>query len=190
MFRVSRVAGKLRGATVAVYLADLPGKVKWPAPIRRRVQEHFDKFAAASAGVSKVEVQWTSRAPKLGRHDLLVYFVKARDDTVVRGLHSTASIGTTGTTVIGSQDAASEVYLAGRQDDPKGLGNLAVHELMHNATGMNNSLHSQRLISLAKKRVTADTPLAKGDTDLMSKYLTRHRRQWIGGFMHYHDPMR
>lgn len=190
MFHLTRVPMKLATSTLTIYLADLPGTVSWPAPIRSRVQEHFDRIVTASGKFGTASVVWTSRAPKLGPHDLLVYFVRSRSDSVVKGLWSGASLGDTGSTVVGTQDVASEVYLDGHQDDPKGLGNVAVHELMHNVTGLTQGLHSQPLLSLGKETVTGDTPMSKGDLDLFVKHLQRPRRQWTRGWEYYNDPLR
>jgi len=190
MIQLFRMPMKLATSTLTVYLADLPGTVKWPSPIRCRVQEQFDKIVAAGGGFSSASVVWTSRAPKLGPHDLLVYFVESRSDSVVKGLWSGATLGDTGTTVVGTKDVASEVYLQGSQDDPKGLGNVAVHELMHNVTGLRQELHSRPLISLGKEEVTGDTPLVKGDLDLFTQNLKRPRRQWTGGWEYHNDPLK
>ena len=182
MFRASRAAFNIKlNSTLTVYLGSI-AHIEWPAPIRRRLQEHFDKVVGQSSAFSSASVVWTSRAPKLRTHDLLVYFVNSPSASVVTGLHPTAHLGESGTTVVGSKDVASEVYVSGQQDDPKGLSNLAFHELMHNVTKMTNTLHTQKLISLAREEVTADTPLSQGDIALMTGSLTKPRQQWTKGF--------
>lgn len=183
MFRSSRVALNVKiSSKLTVYLGSI-ASIEWPAPIRRRIQEHFEKVVKKSSSFQSVSVAWTSRKPKLAAHDLLVYFVSSPDASVVTGLHPSAHLGDSGTTVVGSKgDVASEVYVSGSQNDPKGLGNLAFHELMHNVTLMRQELHTQPLISLAKESITADTPLSSGDVALMARNLKKSRRQWTDGF--------
>jgi len=184
MFRIARAPMKLKSQPLRVYLAAKKGtNVEYPAPIRRRVHDHFRTIVKKSGKFAGVEVSWATKAPKLGKYDLVVYFVDSPSDTVVRGLYSGAQLGDTGTTVVGSKgDVASEVYLEGNQDDPYGLGNLAFHELMHNVTKMRQELHTQPLISLAKHSIDADTPLSSGDVNLMVKHLKGSRQQYMGGF--------
>ncbi len=176
-------------ATLNVYLADLPGNVRLPAPLRRTVQAFFDQAVGYSSSFSNVSVQWTSKVPPMAPYDLLVYFVDDRGQSVVRDL--TSDLGDGGTTYVGDR-VASEVYLGGHGFTPsaEGLGKLAIHELMHNVTKMGESMHKAPGLALGKKGITAETTATKADKELVGKHLKKRRTQWKDGFLVYHDPMR
>ena len=177
-------------SSLTVYLADLKG-VKWPAPLRRRLQEHFDAVIKAQSKIDSASVVYSSRPPKLGDNDLLIYFVDSASDSVIKKLGGTPNSSATGWTNWNHSATASEVYIDGNQDDPEGVANLAFHELMHNKTRHDNkALHTMKGLSMGRGYITADTPLSKGDIAFMVKYLTTKRAQWTDGYSYYHDPMR
>ena len=177
-------------SSLTVYLADLKG-VEWPAPMRRRLQEHFDKVVKAQKTIKTASVVYSSRAPKLGDYDLLVYFVDSPDDSVIKKLGGRPKSGVTGWTNWNHSAGASEVYIGAAQDDPEGIGNLAFHELMHNKSRLDDKvMHNMKELSMGRGYITADTPLNKADIALMVKHLTTKRSQWTEGYSYYHDPMR
>jgi hypothetical protein len=177
-------------SALTVYLADLKG-VEWPSPIRRRLQDHFDTVVKAHKTITSASVEYTSRAPKLRDYDLLVYFVDSPSDSVIKYLGGIPDADATGWTKFGHSQMACEVYIGRVQDDPEGIANLAFHELMHIKSNMDDKkLHNTRGLSMGRWKVTADTPLNKGDIDLMVKHLTTKRNLWTGGFTYYHDPLR
>ena len=177
-------------SAITVYLGDLKG-VEWPSPIRRRLQDHFDTLVKAHKTLTSASVEYTSRAPKLKDYDLLVYFVDSPSDSVIKYLGGTPNASATGWTRFGHSESACEVYIGRHQDNPEGIANLAFHELMHIKSRMDDkALHSKTGLSLGREVVTADTPLNKGDINLMVKFLTTKRTLWTGGFTYYHDPMR
>ncbi|GJM44193.1 MAG: hypothetical protein DHS20C21_10350 [Gemmatimonadota bacterium] len=175
-------------STLNVYLADLPGAVRYPAPLRRTVQRFFD-LAIQHSKFGNAVVQWTSRKPALAPSDLMVYFVEGPEDSVVKEL--TKNLGPSGTTYIGQQ-VASEVYLGGHGFTPTAetLGKLAIHELMHNVTKMGESLHRVPGVSIGKESISSETEPSSADTKLVGTRLGIRRRQWEKGFTIYNDPLR
>jgi len=167
-----------------IYLADIPGTVKWPSPIRYTIEDLFKRVIAASSDFDSVKVEWSSKRPALGTYDLLVYLVASRSDSVlVKGkLSSTPSLGATGTTSIGGTIAGSEVYLSGHQDEPAALGKLAFHELMHNVCLMKDGLHKVSGVSLGQEEIKAETELKDADIQLLNEHLKKQRVQWTDGY--------
>ena len=182
--------------TLNIYLADLPGKILWPSPIRVTLQQYFSRIVSKHGDVKSAMVQWTSRPPPLSDHDLLLYFVVDPDDTVVKtGLGSPNSIeaDANGHTVRRLSDGltGSEAYFSGRQNEPVMLAKLAFHELFHNVTQMDDELHGKAGLGLGRKKILSGTQLTDGDVNLMVAHLTTTKRsQWKDGFSHYHDPFR
>jgi hypothetical protein len=167
-----------------IYMADIPGMVKWPSPIRYTIEDLFKRVIKTNSDFDSVKVEWSSKAPALGTYDLLVYFVASRskqDSVLVRGGLS-SSLGDTGTTAIGGKIVGAEVYLSGHQDEPVGLGKLAFHELMHNVCLMMDGLHRVPGVSLGKEEITAQTDLSEGDIKLLNKHLKKERTQWKDGY--------
>jgi len=168
-----------------VYLADIPGTVEWPSPIRYTIEDLFKEVIQSSSDFSSVKVEWSSQEPTLGTHDLLVYFVDSRSSSVlVKGkLLSAGDLGDTGTTAISGKIAASEVYLSGHQSEPKGLGKLAFHELMHNICLMMDGLHAKKLgLRMGAEEINSGTTLNAKDIALLVKNLTKKRVQWKDGY--------
>jgi hypothetical protein len=165
-----------------IYLADIPGTVKWPSPIRYTIEDLFKRVLAGTSDFDSVKVEWSSKPPALGTYDLLVYFVGSKSDSVlVKGKLST-NPGDTGTTAIGGTTVGSEVYLSGHQDEPVGLGKLAFHELMHNICLMKDALHKVPGISLGKEEIKTETDLSEVDIKLLNQHLKKARTQWKDGY--------
>ena len=173
--------------TLSVYLVDLNGSVEWPAPIRRRVEANFKRVVDANSKFSGVSVQWTSRVPKLADSDLICYFVDSHSDSVAREVGSGA-LGESGTTRGGHKETVSEVYLRGHQDNPKGLGNVAFHELMHNVLQIGNDLHQKPGMSMGREEATEHTPLSSQDISLINWKLVNARKQYTAPIARIGDP--
>ena len=167
-----------------IYIADIPGTVKWPSPIRYTIEDLFQLVIKTNSDFDSVKVEWSSKPPVLGTYDLLCYFVGSRSESVlVQGkLSPEATLGDTGTTSIGGQIVGSEVYLSGHQDEPKALGKLAFHELMHNVCLMKTGLHKVPGVSLGKEEINVGTELSEGDINLLNKHLKKARSQWTDGY--------
>jgi hypothetical protein len=188
-------------ADLGVYLADLPGIVKWPAPLRQRVEEFFTKVVKVSGKFDNAKVAWTKSPPTLGDHDLLVYFVRDRLDSIVKpGINPKATLAKdlAGVTLwqTGTGLTGSEVYLYGHLEDSEFLARMAFHELMHNVSWTGDGLHAmkehkKKTMCLSAERLLASTALCDGDIQFMADHLTTgKRKQWDGGFSVYNDPLR
>ena len=167
-----------------IYIADIPGTVKWPSPIRYTIEDLFQRVIKTNSDFDSVKVEWSSKPPALGTYDLLCYFVGSKSESVlVQGkLSPAATLGHTGTTSIGGKIVGSEVYLSGHQDEPKALGKLAFHELMHNVCLMKEGLHKVTGVSLGKEEINVGTDLSEGDINLLNKHLKKARSQWRDGY--------
>jgi len=188
-------------ADLGVYLADLPGIVKWPSPLRQRVEEFFAKVVKVSGKFDSANVAWAKSPPTLGDHDLIVYFVRDRLDTIVKpGINPKAVLAKdlAGVTLwqTGTGLTASEVYLYGHLEDSEFLARMAFHELMHNVSWTGDDLHgmkqySKKPMCLSAERLLASTALCDGDIQFMADHLTTgKRKQWDGAFTAYNDPLR
>ena len=174
-----------------VYMADIQGTVQWPSPIRYTIEDLFKEVIQSSSYFTSVKVEWSSQEPTLGTYDLLVYFVDSKSDSViVKGKRSSiGNLGDTGTTNIGGKSVSSEVYLAGHQDEPVGLGKLAFHELMHNICLMKDELHSKKLgLSMGAEEINSGTKLNANDIALLVKNLKKERAQWKDGYKYKPPP--
>jgi hypothetical protein len=188
-------------ANLGIFLGDLPGIVKWPSPLRQRLEEFFTKVVKVSGKFDGAKVEWTKSAPTLGAHDLLVYFVRDRLDTVVKpGINPKETIpkDLAGITLwqTGTGLTGSEVYLYGHLDDSEFLARMAFHELMHNVSWKGAGLHTmkahnKKTMCLSAERLLPSTALCDGDIQFMADHLTTgKRKQWDGGFSAYNDPLR
>jgi hypothetical protein len=188
-------------ANLGIYLADLPGIVKWPAPLRQRVEEFFTKVVKVSGKFDGATVEWKKSAPTLGAHDLLVYFVRDYRDTVVKPAinpKATISKDSAGVTMWQTHTGltASEVYLYGHLEDSEFLARMAFHELMHNVSWKGDGLHlmkqhGKKTMCLSAERIIASTALCDGDIQFVADHLTTGKRKpWDGGFSVYNDPLR
>jgi hypothetical protein len=215
-------------SVLQIILADLvaelgpkkPDAIQFPSPIRSTLQGLFDRIISSQAEAkppfmfSSVNVSWWSlklrggssakpgpaaSGPPLGALDLIVYFVRDTDDSVLQHLPGgsfSPGAGATGHTSFVGPLTASEVYTKGNQSDPVGLGLLAFHELMHFASHADNTtLHNMRSFgskptSLNAASITSSTPMTEGDINFMVKHLPNPiRTPWTGGYRAYTDPL-
>jgi hypothetical protein len=177
-------------AKLNVFLADLPGKVTWPSPIRSKLQSYFDRVIAAVGGFEGAQVQWTHKVPILGASDLLVYFVLHRSDSVVKKLGKSPRSFDDGFTKPSLMGTGTEVYYSSKQSDTLAIANLTLHEFMHNITGLGDALHNKPNLSLGKESIAPNADLSAGDIEALRPKLKGTHKQWTGGFDYYHDPLR
>ena len=177
-------------AQLNVFLADLPGKVAWPSPIRSTLQNYFQRVVDKVGGFDGALVRWTSQVPSLGGSDLLVYFVLDPSDSVVKKIGGTPGGADTGYTKFSASGTGAEVYYSRTQGSTLATANLAFHELMHNITGLGDEMHKRPKLSLGKEVVYPNDDLSVGDIELLRPKLKGSRKQWTDGFTFYHDPLR
>jgi hypothetical protein len=161
-------------------------------------------------------VRWTDRVPGLVLHDLLVYVVEDRADSIVWLIEGNPPpLGLAGLTGFSSGFVGSEVYLRAQAEirtvetgtvetrrvdvEPDELAAIAFHECMHNVTGRDDaSLHSIKIHKGQPTCFTAAEPPqnrsfpCQGDNLLMADHLfsSARRSQWTDGFNRYNDPFR
>ena len=133
-------------------------------------------------------VSWTSSAPaSIQSSELLVYFVRSRMDSVVRGLPGgpgTAGSGD-GLTAWTNSFTASEVYVSSSSGY---LAEMAFHELMHNKLHLGDAaLHARS--GLATVPVTAGTSPSQGNITQMRAALNANQPQWTGAWAAINDPL-
>lgn len=86
---------------------------------------------------------WNYRAAHVQPHDVVVYFVLDRADSVARkkfGVEPPAGAGG-GFTYFNGGVTVCEVYVEGSMPAQR-LANVAFHEVMHNKLGMGNEMHA------------------------------------------------
>jgi hypothetical protein len=110
--------------------------------------------------------------PRLvGSTDLLVYFLDAPGDSLIRKIKPKQSLGSGGTTHISSAGNLSEVYLSAAKNDVdpiRALAVLAFHEAMHNLLKLGNSLHASGGMGLAAETVFSNSSLTPQNKTLMA----------------------
>ncbi len=185
---------------VRVFLADLPGVVQTPAPIRTFLETALRRVAADRNVDAQIEVSWTSQNPQPEGFDLLCYVVRDRSDSIIGsaggiGGPTTPPSGLAGWTRFqtGSSGlSASEIYYSELRGKPDGFGGrIVLHELMHNMSRAPDSEVHGAGAGVGGETVFADSQV----TDTDSRFIARHlvstqRTQWTGGFGAYNDPLR
>lgn len=184
---------------INVFLADMPGIVEHPAPIRTYLQNVFNRVVQENSIEAEIKVLYTSRAPNISAHDLLCYIVRDRNDTLVGdcpgvGGNTSPPANLAGWTRFqtGSNGrSASEVYYDEMVEGGEGFGGrIILHELMHNMSRVGNAMHRPGS-GVGGEGVVSDTALTATDISFIARHLTRtNRTQWTGGFALYNDPMR
>ena len=148
---------------------------------------HSKEFKGAT-----VNCWWSSNALLLEDDELLVYFLPSGKHSLIRRVAGQVPLNTgAGATFKTTMGMISEVYIAKAAGDAriaKLLAVLAFHELMHNKLGSGNHMHGQG--GLAAAVVSGSTTLNPGNISAMAQHLGDKRKQWTGGFSHYHDPLR
>jgi hypothetical protein len=154
-------------------------------PIAQRARPPFDL----------VNVQWITCpiTQVIQPHDLLVYFVPDKIDTLV--LKISDAIGDRdlgGATVFLSKtgEHASEVYTSTGNTDL--VARLAMHELMHNKLKLGNTMHTERIGGggIANANISVNDNLTVANINLMASHLRDPHPQWTGGCITSFDPLR
>lgn len=146
------------------------------------LRDLFNPVVAHTSRFSSVWVGSTMTKPSLEPHELLIYVLPQRGDSVVGPEYGvpTSNLGDDGFTAWRRPgEVGSEVY---KHDwEPGMLAKLAYHEAMHNKLRYDNRrLH--RLHGLASRTVEEDTRQRDRNSRLMGRNLHRHVPQWLGGF--------
>ena len=185
--------------TINVYLADMPGTVAHPSPIRTYLQSAFNRVIQEHEIDATVSVGYVRQAPNINAHDLLCYIVRDRDDTLVRdcpgvGGNTSPPANLAGWTRFQTGNtgrSASEVYYDEMVEGGSGFGGrIVLHELMHNMSRVGDAMHRPGS-GVGGETVRNDTALTATDMSFIARHLTRtNRTQWTGGFSLYNDPMR
>lgn len=184
---------------INVFLADMPGIVEHPAPIRTYLQNAFNRVVQENSIEAEIKVLYTSRAPNISDHDLLCYIVRDHDDTLARDCPGvggntnprTDASGWTRFQTGNTGRSVSEVYYDKMAEGGEGFGGrIILHELMHNMSRVGNAMHRPGS-GVGGEGIRRDTALTATDISFIARHLTRtNRTQWTGGFALYNDPMR
>jgi len=125
-------------------------------------------------------------------HELIVYFVVRRSDTVLRTIEgATASVDAGGYTVsLKNGLRASEMYADAGSSDL--LARLTLHELMHNKLMLGDNMHDPAVGGggIAKQSIGVTDDLTQKNIDLMGQHLRDRIPQWAGGCDSNFDPLR
>jgi hypothetical protein len=105
--------------------------------------DYLIQIGRASSGKFIPGPGWSYRAAHVQSHDVVVYFVLDRSQSLVRkqmGIEPPAGAGG-GFTLSNGHVTLSEVYVDGSMPAHR-LANVAFHELMHNKQKMGNEMHT------------------------------------------------
>ena len=124
-------------------------QIREPAIVWRRVQDIFTQFCKGSK-FQRAEASWYYERidpDEIQPHEMVVYLVRRRQSLIARNFprafaQARVTDNTLGLTFNGTQ-RLSEVYYDHPflQDEFVLLGNIIVHELMHNKLNMGNEMH-------------------------------------------------
>jgi hypothetical protein len=145
------------------------------------LKEFFDQVCtSALTSFSDSDFWWDSSTSDIRSHEVLIYFLDSKADSLVRQVASSVSLGPGGTTLIRSSGNLSEVYvreslaaMGGGADFARGLAVLAFHEAMHNKLKLGASLHSTGGGGMAATMVFANTNLNAANIAKMAPTLSR-----------------
>lgn len=185
-------------ATLNVYLIDKAGLGTSKPAIRSTVETVFKEVITKAAklkvtcGYDSVQVTWPSSCPAVKDEDIVIYFKPPPSDK--KGFVCTEStFATTGLTTWDSAGVTrSEVYVpsceSGASPMADVLGNLAVHEAMHNKLHLDNAkLHGKG--GLAAAAVTGSTKLTDDNVKLFAPALANKHAQDATGITCAGDPL-
>lgn len=130
----------------------------------------FDEICLLSACPFSTSDFWWDPAT-VSDTELLIYFVDAPGDSLVRRIRPNTPLGGGGTTHISTAGNLSEVYLsaiAGQADPVRALAVLAFHEGMHNLLKMGGGLHGAGGMGLAAATVYSTTQLTSRNKQLLA----------------------
>ena len=148
----------------------------------------FDEVCASPlTSFASSDYWWDKPASQIASNEVLIYFVRNKDDSIVKQAWASANPGgAAGYTYInGSDGNISEIYvetaisqLSGGGDLTRGLAVLAFHELMHNKLRLGNALHSHG--GAAAAAVSNETKLTAKNISAMAKALDKRVKQNTG----------
>ena len=131
------------------------------------MQELFNAVCGSpSTPYSDSDFWWNASPGNVRAHEVVVYFVSNKSESLVKKVAPSIGLGGGGTTRIHASGNLSEVYVAeslsamgGGSDIARGLAVLAFHEAMHNKLKLGNSLHAVGGGGLASTTVYATTKI-------------------------------
>ncbi len=148
----------LQNSTYRIWCGNLGGRMTRNPAVRPEQQGavsaviqrfFYDVLAAQSQGrgtrFTSVSVQWFScpDIPAVADHELVIYFLPSRADTILNKISRALSISDLGgyTVIPPGPISACEVYTD--MGSPNDWGILALHEAMHNKLSMDDGLHAR-----------------------------------------------
>jgi hypothetical protein len=145
------------------------------------MQEFFDAVCAdPNTPYSNSDFWWNTSPGRVLAHEVVIYFVDNKGESLLKKLGSSGGLGSTGTTRINASANLSEVYVAesvaamgGGSDIARGFAVLAFHEAMHNKLKLDNKLHSVGGGGLAAATVFANTKITPQNVAKMAPALSR-----------------
>ena len=144
------------------------------------LKEFFDQVCTSPlTSNSDSDFHWNTSPSDIRSHELLVYFLATKNDSLVRQI-STVPLGPGGSTLIRTAGNLSEIYvtesiaaMGGGADQARGFAVLAFHEAMHNKLKRGNTLHTTSIGGggMAAGTVFANTQLTAGNISAMAAAL-------------------
>jgi hypothetical protein len=150
------------------------------------LKELFDQVCSHPASAySGGDYWWEPNAGDIADHELLVYLVSNRSNSIIRSLFPGQGLGPGGTTYFNNNYSLTEVYFdvgfnLADANPHRGLAVLCFHELMHNKLKRGNSLHTNGGGGLARATVYSNYMLSAENKRLMANALGNKRPQYKG----------
>jgi hypothetical protein len=152
-----------------------------------RLQELFNQIAQGRGDYTGAAFAWQPIVQKMAAEEMVCYFVKDRDSSIISGLGGQVQTGThpvghAGSTFLSVQGMISEVYilpLINTANSARLIANMAFHELMHNKLDAQQngaivaSIHTSGGGGLADLNITPATDITDENRNLMRNALFR-----------------
>ncbi len=145
------------------------------------LKEFFDQVCTSPLTTfSDSDFHWNTSSSEIRSHEVLIYFLPTKQDSLIRQESAGAPLGPGGTTLIRTAGNLSEVYvtesiaaMGGGADLARGFAVLAFHEAMHNKLKKGGSLHSNAVGGggMAAGTVFANTQLTTQNIEKMARAL-------------------
>lgn len=145
------------------------------------LKEFFDGVCASPlTSYSDSDFWWDSSSTDVRSHEVLIYFLSNKQDSLVKQVAAGTILGPGGSTLIRSSGNLSEVYvteslaaMGGGGDFARGLAVLAFHEAMHNKLRLGEGLHTMGGGGMAAATVFANTNLNAKNIAMMAPTLSQ-----------------
>jgi hypothetical protein len=150
--------------------------------VGRTLVEYFNPICKASTGFESADFWWSGTAGQVQPHEIVVYFLQKRSNSIVAAQGGSVSHGSGATYQTGA-GTVSEIYLEemeGDADYSRLVANIAFHEILHNKLEPKPvaNIHAIGGGGLSSPVVSRGMRPSKAEVDHMAKALGRNNPQY------------